>query len=847
MSVSTRLYDLFVPSHYDIVLDINRSNKTIAGRVRIKGEAKDANFKLNQKYLTVTRVLVDGAEVPFEASDQSETLAVAAGKTGELTLEISYSAKLTDSLMGIYPSYYVHDGVKKQLVSTQFETTFARQAFPCVDEPLAKATFSLGIKFDEKPSEIVISNQPEERVEDGVHYFKETVRMSTYLLAFALGEFQAKYATTPSGVKIGSFCTKAHAAKELDFALDIATRCIDFYERYYQTPYPLEHSYQVALPDFSAGAMENWGMVTYREAYMLLDPDNSSLSNKQRVATVIAHELAHQWFGDLVTMKWWDNLWLNESFANMMEYVAIDAIEPDWHIWEVFQTSDTPMALGRDATDGVQSVHVMVEDPAEIDAIFDSAIVYAKGARMLVMVRALLGDDNMRRGLKAYFDTHKYGNAEGSDLWAALEQASGLNVGTIMDSWLEQPGYPVVEACLAENTLKLSQQQFFIGEHAEKNRLWQIPLAPTSDKIPSLMTTKTLEIDNYQAIRDEQGLPIRLNQGNNSHFIVHYDETLLSDILEHLDRLDSIDQLQLLQDMSLLAKAHYISYAEIIPLIERLAGSTSHIVQTKLWEIVDTLDMFVDPDSREEGLLKVLADRISVSNVERLGFAPRDGESIDDKLARPICIALSLYAENKRTIAELHRIYEQHKDDIVSLDADLRGLVLKCEVKHFGNSELFSGLIDAYQHNSDALFKNDARAAVCATRDVAQIHEILKNFKCADVIKPQDLRMWFAPVLGNPTGEEIAWTWLRDDWKWLEATVGGDMEFTTFIEVCGHAFHTEKRLEEFRAFFMPKREVAGLGREIEMDAKLIHSKCELIAAQKGDVYKALEKAVALDA
>ena len=180
--------------------------------------------------------------------------------------------------------------------------------------------------------------------------------------------------------------------KELNFALDIAKRSIEFYEAFYQTPYPLPHSYQLALPDFSAGAMENWGLVTYREAYLTLDPDNTSLNTKANVATVIAHELAHQWFGDLVTMQWWDDLWLNESFANMMEYVAIDALEPNWHIWEIFQTAEAPMALQRDAVDGVQPVHVQVESPADIDSIFDSAIVYAKGARMLVMVRALIGD-----------------------------------------------------------------------------------------------------------------------------------------------------------------------------------------------------------------------------------------------------------------------------------------------------------------------------------------------------------------------------------------------------------------------------------------------------------------------
>src|SRR5699024_5211429 len=318
----------------------------------------------------------------FNYNDKDEVINIEAGKVGKMKIEVDFEGKLTDTMMGIYPSYYEVDGEKKQLIGTQFETTFARQAFPCVDEPEAKATFALAIKFDEKPGESIISNQPEEKFKDGVHYFKPTLRMSSYLVAFGFGDMQRKLTRTKSGVEIGVFATRAHQAKELDFALDIAKRSIEFFEDFYETPYPLEHSYQVALPDFSAGAMENWGCVTYREAYLLLDPDNTSLEMKQLVATVIAHELDHQWFGDLVTMKWWDNLWLNESFANMIEYVAIDALEPNWKIWEMFQTSEVPAALQRDATDGVQSVHVMVNDPAEIDALFDSAIVYAKGSRM---------------------------------------------------------------------------------------------------------------------------------------------------------------------------------------------------------------------------------------------------------------------------------------------------------------------------------------------------------------------------------------------------------------------------------------------------------------------------------
>ncbi len=490
----THFYNKFQPSHYNIYLDINRANKQFSGTSTITGDAKTQSISIHQKFLNIDSVTADGADVSFTKDDDNEAINIDLPKTGEVTLAVKFNAKLTDTMMGIYPSYYEVDGVKKQIIGTQFETTAARQAFPCVDEPEAKATFDLAIKFDEHAGETIISNMPETRTENGVHYFDTTMRMSTYLIAFGFGELQSKETTTKSGVKVGVFATKAHKADELDFALDIAKRSIEFYEDFYQTPYPLPHSWQLALPDFSAGAMENWGLVTYREAYLLLDPKNTSFEMKQLVATVIAHELAHQWFGDLVTMKWWDDLWLNESFANMMEYVAIDAIEPDWHIWEVFQTSDVPAALQRDATDGVQSVHVQVEDPAEIDSIFDSAIVYAKGARMLVMARALVGDKALREGLKNYFAAHKFHNATGADLWAALGDASGINVGAIMNSWLEQPGYPVVTAKVEDGKLTLSQQQFFIGESKDVDRKWQIPLNSNYDAVPEIMADQTVTV-----------------------------------------------------------------------------------------------------------------------------------------------------------------------------------------------------------------------------------------------------------------------------------------------------------------------------------------------------------------
>lgn len=843
MTEVKRFYETFHPEHYDIYLDISREKKIFHGKTVVIGEAQEELVKLNQKYLKINSVRVDQKKADFNYNDKDEVINIEAGKVGKMKIEVDFEGKLTDTMMGIYPSYYEVDGEKKQLIGTQFETTFARQAFPCVDEPEAKATFALAIKFDEKPGESIISNQPEEKFKDGVHYFKPTLRMSSYLVAFVFGDMQRKLTRTKSGVEIGVFATRAHQAKELDFALDIAKRSIEFFEDFYETPYPLEHSYQVALPDFSAGAMENWGCVTYREAYLLLDPDNTSLEMKQLVATVIAHELAHQWFGDLVTMKWWDNLWLNESFANMMEYVAIDALEPNWKIWEMFQTSEVPAALQRDATDGVQSVHVMVNDPAEIDALFDSAIVYAKGSRMLVMVRALLGDEALRKGLKNYFAAHKYGNATGDDLWKALGEASGLDIGAIMHSWLEQPGYPVVNAKVEDGKLVLTQKQFFIGEGKEVGREWQIPLNSNYAAVPKIMKDGKLVVGDYADLIADNGVPFRLNVGNNSDFIVKYDKTLLDDILNHIDELDAVDKLQLLQDFRLLAEGGHMSYADIVPLLPKFADSTSPIVNNALYRIMTTLRNFVTPDSKEEKDLKKLYNLLSEKQVKRLGLLPKAGESNDDNLTRPYVVAASLYAGNDETINGLHTIYSENSDNLEGISADIRSAVLVNEVKNFGNMTLFDKLLKKYQETSDASLKQDLCAGITSTKMPEIIDAIVDDFENSEIIKPQDLRAWYRNVLANPFGQEQAWNWIRLEWPWLEATVGGDMEFATFITVTANIFHTEERLNQFQDFFEPKINTPGLTREIKMDTKVIETKVNLVKKEQSAVNAAIAKAV----
>lgn len=843
MKTVEHFIEKFVPENYNIFLDINRTEKSFSGNVAITGEALDNVISFHQKDLTIASVLLDNQNLDFKFDNQQESLSIDLPETGTITLVIEFSGKITDNMTGIYPSYYTVDGMKKEVISTQFESHFAREAFPCVDEPEAKATFDLSIKFDQAADEIVLSNMPEvdaeRRKETGLWTFDTTPRMSSYLLAFALGDLQGKTASSKNGTEVGVFSTKAHNPKTLDFALDIAVRVIDFYEDYFGVRYPIPLSYHVALPDFSAGAMENWGLVTYREVYLLVD-ENSTVKSRQNVALVVAHELAHQWFGNLVTMKWWDDLWLNESFANMMEYVSIDAIEPSWNIFEDFQTTGVPLALQRDATDGVQSVHVAVNHPDEINTLFDPAIVYAKGSRLMHMLRRWLGDDDFRAGLKIYFEKHQYSNTIGHDLWDALSEASGKDVAAFMDAWLEQPGYPVVTAEVVDDTLVLSQKQFFIGEGQDQNRIWPIPLNTNWTGLPETLTEERLAIPNFSQLAAQNEGALRLNTANTAHYITNYKGQLLKAVLNQLTELDTTSKLQVVQERRLLAESGEIPYAELIPLLTKLTDETSYLVSEAIAQVVDGLDMFMDEGSEAQAEFKALVNRLMQKNYDRLGFEPQVGESDEDEMVRQKAISLMLYADNADAVAKAEEIFDAHKENIESIPASIRLSVLANQVKHAETEELVSLYLDCYVKTNDGNFRRQLAAALSNTKEKATVERILGELKNKDVVKPQDLAMsWYRPFLNKDFSQGAFWNWACENWDWITSALGGDMSFDKFVIYPANTFKTPERLEEYKAFFEPQLDDMAISRNITMGIKEISARINLINTSKAAVESAL--------
>ncbi|MFS1663699.1 M1 family metallopeptidase [Streptococcus sp. zg-JUN1979] len=839
--------DSFVPEHYNLFLDLNRKEKNFSGNVAVSGEALETRVSLHQKDLMIQSVLLDNQELEFEMDNSQEAVHITLPETGTMTLVIEFSGKITDNMTGIYPSYFTLDGIKKEVVSTQFESHFAREAFPCVDEPEAKATFDLSLKFDQEEGDIAISNMPEinseRRKETGIWTFETSPKMSSYLLAFAFGALHGITTETKNGTLVGSYATRAHKTSELAFALDIAKRTIEFYEDYFGVHYPIPQSLHLALPDFSSGAMENWGLVTYREIYLLVD-DNSSAQSRQQVALVIAHEVAHQWFGNLVTMKWWDDLWLNESFANMMEYVAIDAIEPSWHIFEDFQTAGVPLALQRDATDGVQSVHVEVNHPDEINTLFDPAIVYAKGSRLMHMLRRWLGDSAFRAGLKAYFEQYQYANTIGRNLWDALSQASGKDVAAFMDSWLEQSGYPVVSLSVEDDTLIVTQEQFFIGEHEEHNRLWQIPLNSNWQGLPDILTEKTLKIPNYsQLCRDNQAQgALRLNTENTAHYIINYKGIVLDNVLVSFSDLDSTSKLQILQDRRLLAEGGYIDYATLVPLVSGLRNETSYLVNAAIKAILDGLKLFVDEGSQEESIFKRMVETISEQNYKRLGFVKVEGESDEDEMVRQITLSNMIYAENSDASQEANRIFAEYDQDLAKIPASIRQLVLTNHMQSYESRELVERYLETYEKTQDSYFQRQLSQALSKTKDLETLEYILGKWKDKDVVKPQDLAVsWYRNFLANSFTQQPVWEWAKENWEWIKDSLGGDMSFDKFVIYPANVFKTPESLASYKAFFEPQLNDLAISRNITMGINEITARLNLLDQAKDKVLAAISE------
>lgn len=826
-----RLYESFLPKHYDITLTIDREQRLFHGNVILTGtKTKEQHITLHAKGLTVHSAKVDGKIVHTSPADFDGLVLHDESDHGEKTLEYSFTGHITDTMHGLYPCYYEHNGEKKELLVTQFESHHAREVFPCIDEPEAKATFKLTVETEKDVH--VLSNTPvhsrDYTENTTITVFEDTPRMSTYLLAFVTGDLHRVHSTSKNGTEVSVYAVTSHDKKSLEFSLDIAVRGIDFFEEYFGIPYPLAKSDHVAVPDFSAGAMENWGLITYRERVLIV-ADGTPQSSKELVASVICHELSHQWFGNLVTMKWWNDLWLNESFANMMEYVAVDALEPTWKIWQHFASHETAAALNRDHIAGVQPVKTPVHHPDEITTLFDPAIVYAKGSRLLRMLQTYVGETAFQKGLHHYFKTHAYSNTSSDDLWRSLNTQTSKDIAGFMTPWLSQSGFPLVTIQATEQGYTLSQKRLIIGGHDE-TQLWPIPLASTNSHLPDIFSTKRAHVTSEHSFS-------LLNLGNNAHFIADYDNDTMTEILTALDdgKLSSVDRLALLFESVILMKCGHKKPEELLELLQHYSNETEESVWTVIAFALGELHRYVEL-TEHQSALEAFAVTLARPLYDQLHLSAAAEDTEATRKLRTILYQLMLYGNHQDTIDTLLTLARENT--LESVQGDLRNVVYSA-VAQFGTRSEFAELVALHNSVGDPQIRQDALDALTTTKDKDHIALLLHQLTNKNHVKPQDMLRWYVGLMRNSDARDDTWEWMIRSWKHIKITFSGDKMYESFPRYTAASMNSRQAYKSYREFFDPQMSDPALTRIIEIGRHELDFRSTLIEKQAKDFIASL--------
>ena len=780
-----RLLDYFAPQHYQLQLNIEPEQSRFSGQVTVTGETVGKQARLHSKDLDILSVKTERNDSPDWRLSEDEL--IIDDTANEITVQ--FQGRLSDTAMnGLYLCKYRQDGHICRLFATQFESHYARKCFPCVDEPSAKATFDLSITVNSPDVQTVLSNMPGEQV-NHTWRFQTTPKMSTYLLAFVGGNFVSKSDRTKRGVKVNVYATPAQPTGLLDYALDTAVKSVEFYEDYFGIDYPLPKLDNVALPDFSAGAMENWGLITYRESAMLAD-NNSAVDTRESVAITITHEIAHQWFGNLVTMAWWDDLWLNESFASLMEHIVTDRLHPEYHVMDDFQASDVFYALTRDSLAGVQAVRQTVGSPDEIATLFDGAIVYIKGERLMKMLRRLIGEEQFRRALRHYFTKHKYGNTVADDLWQAMSEVSKLDIAQLMKSWLAEPGYPIITTDLIKpKRLRLKQAPLHADSPVETR---PVPLFCNLPDVPKLMTEPEIVLD----VPTDR--TIQLNVGGDGHYLTEYDDQLFAGLRRRFSNLGTIDKIELLQESFFLSQLGRRDISQQLDLLSEAGHETNQAAIGKVAGLTAGLDRLVDLDSDEQAALRQFVSGLFKGQFTRIFQGHTD--DINDTKARPIILSRLVYARDEQAIAYCDDLYRQHTADVSQIDSNLRSIVLSAEVR-LARPGVFDQLWELYLSVQDVELRLDICSALTATTDLSQADKLLTGSTVTTLIRPQDNYYFISGLMVNRYTRSTAWYWIRHNWSWIEEVFGGDMNYDSYVQVAGHHLSTDDQLVEYDNFF----------------------------------------------
>jgi tricorn protease interacting factor F2/3 len=782
---------------YDLSLDLDFRNLRFVGRTII-GLESDRDVILNCSDLEITDLRANHAPAKF--SRDGEELVVGTGPfSGKL--EVAYTGSIPDALVGIYRAPYDDT----YMVTTQFEAAHARSMFPCVDDPEYKAEFRLTLQIDKDLD--AISNMPIESVnaEGGrkTVTFQRTPRMSTYLVYLGVGHLE-EIRDGIGGIAI-IVATTPGKSKRGEFALGVAKGAVGFYQSYFDMPYSLPKIHLISVPEFAAGAMENWGAITFRETALQVGAE-SGVRSRKRVAEVVDHELAHQWFGDLVTLKWWNDLWLNESFATFMAYKVMDSSFPQWRVWEDFLRAETSEAMVRDSLRNTHPIEVEVTSPGQIEEIFDE-ISYNKGASIIRMIEEYMGGDNFRRGIRAYLSQYKFSNATSDDLWGALEEASGKRVREIMREWIRRPGYPVVTARIDGGVLKLRQERFLLSGKSEKG-IWPIPVTVELDG-----EAKRSMMDGEETSIEAKGsTSLTINPGRTGFYRVFY-----RGIYDRVwrARLSALDRWGILSDALAFLLAARMPLGDYLRILRRYYGEgealSAYEASSQLSLLYSIMPSQVGEISRQFHLsqLKVLKAKGDENSSMLRGIVAGRLAMVDDAYAKELGARFLDYDK---------------------VEPDMKDAVALAYARAYGDLE---GIVRRYRGSRSDEERVRLLGALMALKDGAQV-AISLGLALSGEVKRQDVGTMILAATGNPQGREVMWIWLKTNLARLRGLYEGtgtlSRIFLAAIPILGIG-----RREEVEGFF--KRNAVP---EAESGIRAGLEKLEIYSRLAGDQAKVQE-------
>ncbi|GAA6234196.1 glutamyl aminopeptidase [Lates japonicus] len=832
-----RLPSYVNPVHYDLALEPDLVQDTYMGTVDIHVEVSKPTrhlwLHIRETFVSamprLKRLNSQGAQTEvtvkscFEYKLQQYVVVEATEELpvtgpGEVyVLSLDFQGWLNGSVVGFYRVIYTELGVTRKIAATDHEPTDARKSFPCFDEPNKKATYKISITHDatyDALSNMPVEGPPQQLPGNKVKTsFQKSVPMSTYLVCFAVHQFGYVERTSARGIPLRIYAQKSQLGTA-KYAADTTKIIFDYFEEYFNMTYSISKLDKIAIPDFGTGAMENWGLITYRETNLLYDESQSSSYNKQRVASVIAHELVHQWFGNIVTMDWWDDLWLNEGFASFFEYVGVEKAEPTWGMRDIMIISDVLPVMVDDALLSSHPIIVNVSTPAEITSVFD-AISYSKGASILRMLEDWMGKDMFRDGCRKYLKDYYFKNAKTANFWTSLASVSGLPVAEVMDTWTNQMGYPVLDLSVSETNAKLSQERFLLDPKADANQppsplgyKWTIPVkwhSVKSDKNMLAMFDKSSTehvISNYSL--SEDGL-LKVNNDHIGFYRVNHDDHMWNTISQQLQNnhreFDAADRTSYIDDVFALARADIIDYGNAFNLTMYLTNETDYIVWDRVASsIAYVRDMLSGNAALYKRFQKLFRDHVKAISTQ-LGWND-EGTQIQ-RLLRETVLSISCQMGDQEALNEASSIFDQWiNGSLSSVAVNLRLLVYRYGMKNSGTEEKWNIMFQRYRDTSLAQEKDKLLYGLASVENVELLYKLLEATKNESIIRSQDLFTVVRYVSYNPLGQTIAWDWTTLNWDYLvnRYTIN-DRNLGRLLNRITTTYNTELQLWKMEHFF----------------------------------------------